>query len=230
MTQKELQMLRKQIFDKMKNKEITDKEIIGEIQKGIPDLTDSAYPSASDLFLWSIFLNRSEVAMALVDMGVDIYYRTETSMFKGNALNVARSPEIAEYLLELGIKIEKNLLLRKDYWNPAIVAVWHNDKSMFFYWLKKQKEIFREDKEFLYALTQESIRIAIMMNQYGMLSCIMKEDELYNILKAQYSKEENRDSIKLYLSSLCCIEDKELEDRKKELQKILREQQHKLSK
>lgn len=68
-------------------------------------------------------------------------------MFQGNALNVAWSPEIAEYLLELRVKIEKNLLLRKDYWNPAIVAVWYNDKSMFFYWLKKQKEIFREDKE-----------------------------------------------------------------------------------
>lgn len=55
---------------------------------------------------------------------------------------MAHSPEQADYLLSLGIEIEKNLVLRESFVNPAIIAVKHNDKKMMLYWLNKQKVLF----------------------------------------------------------------------------------------
>ena len=60
-----------------------------------------------------------------------------------------------------------------------------------------------------------------MMNQYNMLSCVMVDDELFCILKDIYSKLDDVSSIRLSLSSLKYIDDKNLATRKKELRKIL---------
>ena len=62
-----------------------------------------------------------------------------------------------------------------------------------------------------------------------MLSRILADEELFPILKDVYSKLDDNKSIQLYLRSLRRIEDKTLEARKKELQKILRTRKKELA-
>ena len=67
------------------------------------------------------------------------------------------------------------------------------------------------------------------MNQYNMLSCVMADDVLYNILKDIYSRIDNVSSIRLYLNALGYIGDKSLDARKRELQKTLKARKKELS-
>ena len=71
------------------------------------------------------------VARALQEMGADIHWTCEASMFNGNALNVAHTPQQADQLLECGVEIERNLslLISKPFKNPAIMAARHNDTT-----------------------------------------------------------------------------------------------------
>lgn len=62
-----------------------------------------------------------------------------------------------------------------------------------------------------------------------MLSRILADEELFPILKDVYSKLNDNKSIQLYLRSLRRIEDKTLEARKRELQKILRTRKRELA-
>lgn len=62
-----------------------------------------------------------------------------------------------------------------------------------------------------------------------MLSRILADEELFPILKDVYSKLDDNKSIQLYLRSLRRIEDKTLEARKRELQKILRTRKRELA-
>lgn len=140
---------------------------------------------------------------------------------EGNALNAAKTPQQADEILALGVEIEKNLLLSKPFKNPAIAAALNNKKIMLFYWLNKQKQIFADDETYLAELFYETIRTVSIINQYSTLSSIIADEELFYILKDIYSKLDDVKSIQLYHSSLRRIEDKNLEDRKKELRKIL---------
>ncbi len=92
---------------------------------------------------------------------------------------------------------------------------------MLLYWLNKQKQIFADDETYLAELFYETIRTVSIINQYSTLSSIIADEELFYILKDIYSKLDDVKSIQLYHSSLRRIEDKNLEDRKKELRKIL---------
>ena len=98
-----------------------------------------------------------------------------------------------------------------------------------FYLLDKQKEIFADDEAYVKSLLYETVRTASIINQYPMLSRILADEELFPILKDVYSKLNDNKSIQLYLRSLRRIEDKTLEARKRELQKILRTRKRELA-
>ncbi|MBQ3546121.1 MAG: hypothetical protein IJA34_14240 [Lachnospiraceae bacterium] len=228
MSEQELRQETCEIAKLFRNEEVLDEEILSRI-KAMPEVIHEKLPSTANLFLESVLEDRLEITKVLVGMGTDIHLQCKPSLISGNALNVAHSPEQADYLLSLGIEIEKNLVLRESFVNPAIMAVKHNDKKMMLYWLNKQKVLFSQEKEFLDALINETIYQVTIMNQYDMLACIIADDELYYVLKEIYTKEDDMQSIKLQLSSLRKITEEGLEEKKKELKKILNETKKNLS-
>lgn len=223
MADKELGKKAFEIQEQFRDKSIPDEEIISQIKEN-PEL---AY--ADDLFLEAVFWNRFPIAMVLSEMGADIRQTCKASMFNGNALNVAHSPQQADVLLDMGVEIERNLLLSKPFWNPAIVAAGHNDVEMLFYWLAKQRELFADEPEYVKELFHASVDMVSTMNQYNMLARVMADDELFVILRDIYSGVDDVSSIRLYLGALKYIDDKSLDSRKKELRKILNTRKKELS-
>lgn len=227
MSEQELKQEAVEIAELFRNKEVPDEEILSRI-KAMPEVIHAKLPSTANLFLDSVLANRFEITKVLVEMGSDIQLKCKPDLISGNALNVAHSPEQADYLLSLGIEIEKNLSVREDFWNPAIMAVKHNQKSMVLYWLNKQKVLFAEEKEFIDALINETIYQVTIRNQCDMLACIMADDELYQVMKEIYSKVDNMTSVKLILGSLRQIKEEALEGKKKEVRKILNDKKRSL--
>lgn len=216
---KDLSWMANEIKQRMISNEVTE-EVISEIEK-VPELVQVILPSGSNLFLDAVLFDKLQVVKALVEMGADVHCKNEASAVSGNALNVAGTPKMADYLLEIGVEVEKNLQLSMPYWNPVIKAVHRNNEVMFQYWIKKEKELFKEDEKYIEELVYVAIEQVCTMNQYPMLSSVMKDDELYDIMKRIYSELDNLLSIKLYLGTLRRVTDETLEDRKKELRKIL---------
>lgn len=206
------------IGDMIRDANISDEEIIAQI-KEIPELINAKLKTGMNPFVAAVAQGRLSVAKALSNMGADIHWTCAAC--EGNALNAAKTPQQADEILALGVEIEKNLLLSKPFKNPAIAATLNNKKIMLLYWLNKQKQIFADDETYLAKLFYETIRTVSIVNQYGTLSSIIADEELFHILKDIYSKLDDVKSIQLYHSSLRRIEDKNLEDRKKELRKIL---------
>lgn len=102
----------------------------------------------------------------------------------------------------MGVEIQRNLRFSIPLENPAITAAEHNDKAMLLYWLRKQKEIFADDLEYVRQIFCAAMDMVSMMNEYDMLACVIADDELFGILGEIYSKVDNADSIRLYLSAL----------------------------
>lgn len=230
MTEQELRALAMDIDKGFRDQGTSDDEIIGRI-KDTPELINVKLLSGANLFLSSVRWNRLQITKALAEMGSDIHWKINAGGISGNALNVAGTPETAEYLLSIGLEIERNLSIKEPYWNPAIRAIHLNNREMFLYWLKKEKEIFKDDKTYIDELVKVAVENAVCyLNQANMLSCIMADDELYSIMKDLYRQVNSTDSIKLYLSSLRQISDQALESRKKELRNILNARKRELSK
>ena len=227
MAEQELNEIESTIRELFRNVEISDENVISQI-KSMPEAINQILQSGSDLFLEAIRWNRFAVAQVLADMGADVHCTHRGSLIAGNALNVAHTSEQAEYLLGLGLEIEKNLKLSGTYLNPAMAAVRHNDKVMVSYWLDKQREIFKADPEYVDELVHETVYYITMMNQCDMLAHVMADEQLYNILKEYYANEDSKESIKLTLSALRQIEEEALEPKKKELCKILNAQKREL--
>ncbi len=230
MTDLELRKKASEITAQFRDKTISDEEIIRQIKEE-PELVHVKCLSGANLFLDAVLWDRFSIAKALSKMGADIHWTSEASMIHGNALGIAHSPQDAEELLALGVKIEKNLSfsISKPFKNPAIVAAEHNDTTMLLYWLGRQREIFADDPEYVGKVFYAAIDMASMMNQYNMLSCIMADDELFGILKEIYSQIDNAESVRLYLSALRHIKEESLDDRKKELRKVLNAKKKELS-
>lgn len=229
MTEQELRTLAIEIDKSFYNKQTSDDEIINRI-KVIPELINVKLPSGSNLFLSSVRWNRLQITKVLAQMGSDIHLQNSASGISGNALNVAATPETADYLLDIGLEPERNLSIREPYWNPAIKAVHLNSCEMFLYWLKKEKELFKNDKAYIDELFKVSLENAIRyLNQPNMLSCIMSDDELYDIMKGIYMQADSVDSIKLYLKALRQITDETLEARKKEVRSLLNARKRELA-
>ena len=209
---------------------ISDEEILRQIREE-PEVVHAECLSGANLFLAAVLHSRFVVAKALSEMGADIHWTCKASMFNGNALNVAHSPQEADWLLDQGVVIEKNLSLNiaKPFKNPAIMAALHNDTNMLLYWLRKQKELFADDLAYVGEIFYVAIDVVSMMNQYNMLSCVIADDELFGILKEIYSGYDDAESIRLSLRALRHIDDESLDARKKELRKILNARKKELS-
>ena len=230
MTEQELRALAMDIDKSFRDKETSDAEIIDRIQD-TPELINVKLLSGANLFLSSVRWNRLQITKALAEMGSDIHWKIDASAISGNALNAAGTPEMAEYLLSIGLEIERNCSIREPYWNPAIKAVHSNNCEMFLYWIQKEKELFQEDKAYMDVLMKAAVENAVCyLNQSTMLACIMTNDELFSIMKSVYMQVDNTESVRLYLSSLRQISDKSLESRKKELRKVLNARKRELSK
>lgn len=232
MTEKELRARAAELAAQLGDEAVPDGEIIRQIKEE-PELVHAQCLSGANLFLEAVVSrrNRFAVAEALHELGADIHWTCRASVFNGNALNVARTPEQADRLLEWGVEIERNLSLRieKPFKNPAIMAALHNDAAMLRYWLVKQRELFADEPDFVGELFYAAIDVASMMNQYNMLSQIISDQELFGILKEIYAQVDDHKSIRLYLSALRHISDPALEPRKKELRKVLNARKKELS-
>lgn len=86
-----------------------------------------------------------------------------------------------------------------------------------------------DDPEYVREIFYAAINMVSIMNQYDMLSCVIADDELFVILREIYSQEDDAASVRLSLSALRHISDKSLENRKKELRKILNTKKKELS-
>ena len=106
MSEQELKQEAAEIAELFRNKEVPDEEILSRI-KAMPEVIHAKLPSTANLFLDSVLANRFEITKVLVEMGSDIQLKCKPDLIRSNALNVAQSPEQADYLLSLGIEIEK---------------------------------------------------------------------------------------------------------------------------
>ncbi len=230
MTDLELRKKASEIAAQFRDRTIPAEEILRQIQEE-PELVHVTGLSGANLFLDAVLWDRFSIAKALCEMGADIHWTSEASMIHGNALGVAHCPQDAEELLALGLEIEKNVSfsISKPLKNPAIVAAEHNDTTMLLYWLKKQRELFADDPEYVRKVFYAAIDMASMLNQSAMISCILAEDELFGILKEIYSQIDDVTSVRLYLRALRQIKDEKLESRKKELRTILNAKKKELS-
>lgn len=226
----ELRKRAAEIASQLRDQTVPDEEIIRQIREE-PELVQAECLSGANLFLEAVVDDRFSVARALREMGADIHWTCKASVFNGNALNVARSPWQADQLLEWGVEIERNLSLHisKPFKNPAIMAALHNDTAMLVYWLGKQRELFADEPGYVGEIFYAAIDVVSMMNQYNMLSCVIADEELFGILKEIYARVDDVKSIRLYLSALRHISDKDLEPRKKELRRILNTRKKELS-
>lgn len=227
--------LRKHMEDLRKMLRDTDTEedvIVGLVRKTPEVAGVVSAMSRSNLFVEAVIYQRMRVAAELAELGADVKLEVPGSLVQGNALNVARSPEDAEWLLGLGVQVERNLeqniqKRKSPYNNPAIMAVMHNEPQMVSYWLAKQEELFAGDKAYIAELYQAVVEMISAMNQVNMLEHIIGDDRMYEILKDIYAKVSTLPismqfkSIKLYQSALRKIADERLQGRKKELNQIL---------
>ena len=230
MTDLELRKRAAEIASQLWDKTVSDEEIIRQIKEE-PELVHVKCLSGANLFLEAVVRDRFPVAWALREMGADIHWTCQASVFNGNALNVARTPGQADQLLEWGVEIERNLslLITKPFKNPAIMAAFHNDAVMLLYWLRKQRKLFADEPEYVEEIFYAAIDVVSMMNQYNMLACVIADEELFGILKEIYSQVDNTKSVRLYLSALRHISGESREPRKKELRKILNAKKKELS-
>ncbi len=228
MTELELRKKAADIKAQFWKEEVSDEEILRQIREE-PELIQVECLSGANLFLEAVCQGRFSVAQALAGMGADLQWTAQASLIHGNALNVARTPRQAEWLLEQGVEIQRNLLLSKPLLNPAVTAAEHNDATMLFYWLAKQRELFAEEPEYVAEVFYAAINMVSMMNQYNMLARVIADEELFGILKEIYSQVDNMTSVRLYLGALRHISDQSLEARKKELRKILSGKKKELS-
>lgn len=230
MTDLELRKRAAEIASQLRDRAISDEEIIRQIKEE-PELVHAECLSGANLFLEAVADDRFSVAQALREMGADVHWVCRASVFNGNALNAARSPWQADQLLEWGVEIERNLSLHisKPFKNPAIMAALHNDTAMLRYWLGKQRELFADEPEYVEEIFYTAIDVVSMMNQYNMLACVIADEELFGILKEIYSRVDDTKSVRLYLSALRHISDESLEPRKKELRKLLNAKKKELS-
>ena len=217
----------KLIFDIRLNMIAVESYTDEEIQKKIAEtpviikLRDRS--SGSNLFVEAVSYNRMELAKYLAVQGADIFYEASSDWVQGNALNAAETPEMVEWLLSLGLKIEKNLTLKMPV-NPAVVHALHEQPEMMRYWLTKEKELFADDPGYVEELFSKTIDVAAANNSGDWLSFIISDDELYTYLKSDYSESDSwnlRQTIKLHKHGLKMVVSEELQDRKKELNKIL---------
>jgi len=217
----------KLIFDIRLNMIAVESYTDEEIQKKIAEtpviikLRDRS--SGSNLFVEAVSYGRMELAKYLAEQGADIYYESSSEWVQGNALNAAETPEMVEWLLSLGLKIEKNLTLKMPV-NPAVVHALHEQPEMMRYWLTKEKELFADDPGYVEELFSKTIDVAAANNSGDWLSFIISDDELYTYLKRDYSESDSwnlRQTIKLHKHGLKMVVSEELQDRKKELNKIL---------
>ena len=217
----------KLIFDIRLNMIAVESYTDEEIQKKIAEtpviikLRDRS--SGSNLFVEAVSYGRMELAKYLAEQGADIYYESSSEWVQGNALNAAETSEMVEWLLSLGLKIEKNLTLKMPV-NPAVVHALHEQPEMMRYWLAKEKELFADDPGYVEELFSKTIDVAAANNSGDWLSFIISDDELYTYLKRDYSESDSwnlRQTIKLHKHGLKMVVSEELQDRKKELNKIL---------
>lgn len=230
MTDLEVRKRAAELASQLRDKTISDEELIRQIKEQ-PELVQAKCLSGANLFLEAVAGNRFPVAQALRELGADIHWTCQASVFNGNALNMAHTPRQADQLLDWGVEIERNLslLITKPFKNPAIMAAFHNDTAMLLYWLRKQRELFADEPEYVESLFYGAMNVVSMMNQYDMLACVIADEELFGILKEIYSQVDSTKSIRLYLSALRHISDESLEPRKKELRKILNAKKKELS-
>ena len=112
-------------------------------------------------------------------------------------------------------------MIAKPFKNLAIMAAFYNDIAMLLYWMRKQGGFFPAELKHVGEIFYATINVVSMMNQYHMLSCVIADDKLFEILKEIYSQENDAESIRLSFSALRHIKDESLDVKKKELRKIL---------
>lgn len=106
MTELELRKKATAIVAQYRDNTISDEEILRQIREE-PEVVHAECLSGANLFLAAVLHSRFVVAKALSEMGADIHWTCKASMFNGNALNVAHSPQEADWLLDQGVVIEK---------------------------------------------------------------------------------------------------------------------------
>lgn len=96
--------------------------------------------------------NQKELATRLIDMGIDIHIKCPGSAARGLAINSANTKEMAEVLMDKGLKPELSLEDFED--NPIFPQIKQDDLEMFLFWFDYENARFnpKEQARFLKAV------------------------------------------------------------------------------
>ena len=104
MTDGEMRLQGQEIVNMIRNLEISDNEILGQIKEK-SYLVEIKLMSGRNLFMEAVDNGRIDLTKALKELGSDINLRCIGSGTCGNAMNLAKTKEMVEYLLEIGVEV-----------------------------------------------------------------------------------------------------------------------------
>lgn len=215
MTDGEMRLQGQEIVNMIRNLEISDNEILGQIKEK-SYLVEIKLMSGRNLFMEAVDSGRIDLTKALKELGSDINLRCIGSGTCGNAMNLAKTNEMVEYLLEIGVEVIQCFELRENAVHPVMSFASWNQIEMVDYWRKKEKSMstapgFIHDMDFAVA------KQISMMNQHDGLEYLLKDDELYSIYMNEIRPEESADSMKFIRRALKELDNPDLADRIKEI-------------
>lgn len=221
MADKEIQLEKNKIVAMINDAQISDKQIIEEIEER-PFLIDIELMSGRNLFMEAVKTERFELVKYLKENGSDIQHKCSGSLTNGNALNLARTEKMAEYLLENGVEVLQRFEYGEDYVHPAChLANFSETSDMVEYWRKKERTLI-SDMEIIERMDMAIIDIITMSNSKDGLSYLLRNDELFELYMTRIKPNKTADSMKYTKRALKNIDDPDLTDRIKEMCKTKR--------
>lgn len=217
MTDGEMRLKGQEIVNMMRDITISDNVIIEQIKER-DFLVGIKLMSGRNLFMEAVNNNRLIVAKALKGMGADVYLKCDGSLTLGNALNLAKSSEMIDYLHEIGLEVINKFDMKEKEVHPAILWAKNNKFDMVDLWRNKAISA-NTDQDFMHDLNMGIVKQITMMNQVDGLVYLLKDDALYSIYMNEIRPNVSDDALKMTKKGLKAVQDLSLADRIKEIGK-----------
>lgn len=217
MTDGEMRLKGQEIVNMMKDITISDDVIIAQISE-MDFLVGIKLMSGRNLFMEAVNNNRLIVVKALKEMGADVYLKCDGSLTLGNALNLAKNPEMIDYLLEIGLEVINKFDMKEKEVHPAILWAGINKFDMVDLWRNKAISA-KADQDFMHDLNMGIVKQITMRNQVDGLVYLLKDDALYSIYMNEIRPNVSDDALKMTKKGLKAVQDLSLADRIKEIEK-----------
>ena len=107
-----LKKLASELKYRLVDEKMSENEIIKVLEQ-TPKLAEVILPATTNLFMEAVSYNKMKVVEKLISLNSDIHLCCRPSAIRGNALNLAKTPEMADYLLNTLSHIKSKELLTK---------------------------------------------------------------------------------------------------------------------